>query len=76
MDDGMNDDAAASRTTPSEQSQKKPGGAADSGLPEAHFQGFRGIHQSSFHQGPAPGRGIRQYSPRSRAISRAHNVAS
>ncbi|MBE3045363.1 hypothetical protein IMZ48_23000, partial [Candidatus Bathyarchaeota archaeon] len=46
MDDGMNDDAAASRTTPSEQPQKKPEGT-DSGFPGGHFQGFRGIHQSS-----------------------------
>lgn len=40
MDDGMNDDIAASRTTPPDQKQQKPG-TTDRRLSDSHFQGFR-----------------------------------
>lgn len=42
MDDGMNDDMAASRTTPSDQKQQKPG-TTDRRFSDGHFQGFKRI---------------------------------
>lgn len=43
MDDGMNDDVAASRAVPSDQAQQKRGSTSHDPA-EGHFQGFRSMN--------------------------------
>ena len=43
MDDGMNDDVAASRTLPQEQQKRGSTSSTSSDPAEGHFHGFRGM---------------------------------
>lgn len=52
MDDGMNDDVAASRTTPSDQKQQKPS-TTDRRGSEGHFPGFHSMCRSLLVKRPA-----------------------